>query len=201
MRRPIAAILAFFFCSLLPAADAEKAPASLADIIEQKESPRLKEIALYPSKDAVRVVIVPTKKVDFKYDLLVGEGRDRIYIDLRDGTSADGFQPPKVESGGFLKAIRMGKRPDGIRIVFDIGTVEKYNVLVLDDPWRVVIDYIGGPPPDETPPTEPQRPILLPQKKEAKPAPSVVAPPPAPIIAVLPSTVPRSTYAPSTMTM
>lgn len=43
-------------------------------------------------------------------------------------------------------------------------------MLVLDDPWRVVIDYIGGPPPDETIPTEPQRPILVPKKAPSAPA-------------------------------
>ncbi len=149
----------------------DRANSSLGDIIAQKAAtPRLKEISLYPSKDAVRVVIVPSEKVEFKYDLLVGEGKDRIYVDLRGGTTAEGFILPKIESGGFLKGIRLGKRPEGIRIVFDIGAVEKYNVIVLDDPWRIVIDYIGGPPPDETVPAEPQRPILMPEKKVAVPS-------------------------------
>jgi len=160
-----AGLIALFLGVSLVSAGAESEQ-SLASIIEGKGTvPRLKEIALYPSKDAVRVVIVPTEKVEFKYDLLVGEGNDRIYVDLK-RTSAEGFTLPTVEAGGFLKGIRMGKRQDGIRIVFDIGTVEKYNVLVLDNPWRVVIDYIGGPPAEESIPAEPQRPILLPQKRD-----------------------------------
>ncbi len=142
-----------FFGSSIGGGETQPA-APIGEVILQKSAaPRLKEIALYPSPDAVRVVIVPSEKVDFKYDLLVGEGKDRIYVDLKGGTTAEGFSPPPVEKGGFLKGIRLGKRPDGIRVVFDIGSVEKYNVLVLDDPWRIVIDYIGGPPPEEPPVT------------------------------------------------
>ncbi|HNW15387.1 MAG TPA: N-acetylmuramoyl-L-alanine amidase, partial [bacterium] len=38
------------------------------------------------------------------------------------------------------------KRDTGIRIVLDTGKVESYNVIEMEEPWRIVIDYYGKKP-------------------------------------------------------
>lgn len=129
----------------LPIGDIIKTKALTPDADEPKKAPpRLEDITLYEMNDSVRVVIRPSEKVDFKYDLLAGNAKDRIYIDLKSGITADGFTAPTVAADSFLRAIRLGKRDEGTRIVLDTGKVEKYNVMVMDDPWRIVIDYIGA---------------------------------------------------------
>ncbi len=154
-------LLPLLFSALLSAG--EPALTGIEDIIKAKsDAPqgetavlptfeaRLEAVTLYQSEDSVRVVLRPSAKVDFKYDLLAGNGKDRIYIDLK-RTTADGFAAPTVTPDSFLRAIRLGKRDDGIRIVLDTGKVEKYNVMVMEEPWRVVVDYIGRKPLPSTP--------------------------------------------------
>ncbi len=154
--------------SLLWAAETPALP-GIEDIIKEKSvAAKLTGITLYQSNDSVRVVIQPSEKVDFKYDLLAGNGKDRIYIDLKQ-TTADGFTVPTVTADSFLRAIRLGKRDDGTRIVLDTGKVEKYNVMVMEEPWRVVIDYIGrkSAPPVPVAPVVPTPPTV--GKKETPP--------------------------------
>lgn len=188
------AVIPTLLCLLLsPMLIAEEAALPIGDIIKtkaltpdadepKKAAPRLEDITLYEMNDSVRVVIRTSEKVDFKYDLLAGNAKDRIYIDLKNGLTADGFATPPVAADSFLKAIRLGKRDEGTRIVLDTGKVEKYNVMVMDDPWRVVIDYIGArqtPPPVAGKKSEPA--VAEPEKKPAdKPAAqkTIAAPPP-----------------------
>ncbi|HNT26922.1 MAG TPA: N-acetylmuramoyl-L-alanine amidase [bacterium] len=152
----------------LPIGDIIKEKALSTDVDEPKKAtPRLEDITLYEMNDSVRVVVRPSEKVDFKYDLLAGNAKDRIYIDLKNGLTAHGFTAPQVSADSFLKAIRLGKREEGTRIVLDTGKVEKYNVMVMDDPWRIVIDYIGA---RQTPPAEKKSgpAVAGPEKKSAE---------------------------------
>ncbi|HOW52889.1 MAG TPA: N-acetylmuramoyl-L-alanine amidase [bacterium] len=163
--------------SLLRAADADNPTLpGIEDIIQKKSvaTAKIAGITLYQSEDSVRVVIQPSEKVDFKYDLLAGNGKDRIYIDLKK-TTADGFTVPTVTADSFLRAIRLGKRDDGTRIVLDTGKVEKYNVMVMEEPWRVVIDYIGRKqaPPAPSAPALPTPPAT---GKKGTPPPAVKQP-------------------------
>lgn len=108
----------------------------------EKGAKKLNDIKVWPGKSSIRVAIYPSEKVSYKYNLLKDGGTNRIYIDLI-GVDASGFVLPDVKYDSFLKKIRLGKRENGIRIVIETGKVESYNVVEMEEPWRIVIDYYG----------------------------------------------------------
>jgi len=145
------AFISFFIVITLSAGDSIKDEdrASLTDLLTEltkaKPDKILNDIKVWPGESSIRVAIYPSDKVKYKYNLLKGEDKDRIYIDLL-AVDADGFTLPDVKYDSFLKGIRMGKRDTGIRIVLDTGKVESYNVIEMEEPWRIVIDYYGKKP-------------------------------------------------------
>jgi len=115
----------------------------LSDLTSKKASKKLENIKVWPAESSIRVVIYPSEKVKYKYNLLPGkEDKDRIYIDLLSVDAKD-FSLPEIEYDSFLKNIRIGKRKTSVRIVLDTGKVESYNVIEMEEPWRIVIDYYG----------------------------------------------------------
>lgn len=108
----------------------------------EKGAKKLNDIKVWPGKSSIRVAIYPSEKVSYKYNLLKDGAANRIYIDLI-GVDASGFVLPDVKYDSFLKKIRLGKRENGIRIVIETGKVESYNVVEMEEPWRIVIDYYG----------------------------------------------------------
>lgn len=114
----------------------------LTDLISKKAKKKLEDIKVWPAESSIRVVIYPNEKVKYKYNLLPGKDKDRIYIDLL-SVNAEDFSLPEVEYDSFLKNIRIGKRKTSVRIVLDTGKVESYNVMEMEEPWRIVIDYYG----------------------------------------------------------
>ena len=134
---------------------------------------------MWPGKSSVRVAIYPSEKVTYKYNLLKDGATNRIYIDLI-GVDASGFTLPEVESISFLKKLRLGKRENGIRIVIETGKVESYNVVEMEEPWRIVIDYYGEKAAETVPEKAPEKVAEKPaakaepkgkaEVKEAKPA-------------------------------
>ncbi len=114
--------------------------------IKQKQQPQtiLKNIKVWAGKTSTRIAIYPSNTIKFKYNLLHGkDGIDRIYIDLL-GTKKGDFSLPQLKHNTFFKGIRLGNRKNALRIVLDVGKVEKYNVFVMQEPWRIVIDYYGN---------------------------------------------------------
>lgn len=115
----------------------------IMDLINASQgAKKLNDIKVWPGKSSVRVAIYPNEKVTYKYNLLKDGATNRIYIDLI-GVDASGFVLPDVQSSSFLKKLRLGKRENGIRIVIETGKVESYNVVEMEEPWRIVIDYYG----------------------------------------------------------
>lgn len=123
--------------------DGESMDQLIMDLINASQgTKKLNDIKVWPGKSSVRVAIYPSEKVTYKYNLLKDGATNRIYIDLI-GVDASGFTLPEVESISFLKKLRLGKRENGIRIVIETGKVESYNVVEMEEPWRIVIDYYG----------------------------------------------------------
>lgn len=114
----------------------------LTELVKEKPDKTLNDIKVWPAESSIRVAIYPSDKVKYKYNLLKGEEGDRIYIDLL-AVDAESFSLPEVKVDAFLRGIRMGKRESGVRIVLDTGKVESYNVIEMEEPWRIVIDYYG----------------------------------------------------------
>ena len=123
--------------------DGESMDQLIMDLINASQgAKKLNDIKVWPGKSSVRVAIYPSEKVTYKYNLLKDGATNRIYIDLI-GVDASGFVLPDVQSSSFLKKLRLGKRENGIRIVIETGKVESYNVVEMEEPWRIVIDYYG----------------------------------------------------------
>lgn len=122
--------------------DRESLSQLLNDLTGTAPSKKLNDIKVWPGESSIRVAIYPDAKVKYKYNLLKGDNDDRIYIDLI-SVDAEGFALPDVKYDSFLKGIRLGKKDNGIRIVLDTGKVESYNVMEMEEPWRIVIDYYG----------------------------------------------------------
>lgn len=138
--------------------DRESLSQLLNDLTGAAPSKKLNDIKVWPGKSSIRVAIYPDAKVKYKYNLLKGDKDDRIYIDLI-SVDAEGFALPDVKYDSFLKGIRLGKKDNGIRIVLDTGKVESYNVMEMEEPWRIVIDYYGtkAPEPKETVDSKPEK--------------------------------------------
>ncbi len=123
---------------------------------------QLKKVKVWPGKDSVRVALYPEKEVHFKYQKLPGKQEDRIYIDLLNTTGSPSLLSG-IPTSPFLKAVRMGQRDTGVRVVLDTGKIEKYNVTVMSEPYRIVIDYYG-----KRAPSSPKNNAVSTQKKTDK---------------------------------
>ncbi|MBP5201541.1 N-acetylmuramoyl-L-alanine amidase [bacterium] len=154
MKFRIFLILIFLFFPVfaqtsLSDADRESLDQLIEDLINaEKSAKKLNDIKVWPGKSSVRVAIYPSEKVSYKYNLLPDGATNRIYIDLI-GVDASGFTLPAVEPSSFLKKLRLGKRENSIRIVIETGKVESYNVVEMEEPWRIVIDYYGEKIPEK----------------------------------------------------
>ena len=136
-------LLPVFAQTSLSDSDRESLDQLISDLTNVAHSTKkLNDIKVWPGESSVRVAIYPSEKVTFKYNLLKDGATNRIYIDLI-GVDASGFVLPDVKYDSFLKKIRLGKRENGIRIVIETGKVESYNVVEMEEPCRIVIDYYG----------------------------------------------------------
>lgn len=163
-----------FFCAAdsIKDEDRESLTVLLTELTKEKPDKTLNDIKVWPGESSIRVAIYPSDKVKYKYNLLKGDDKDRIYIDLL-AVDADGFSLPDVKYDSFLKGIRMGKRETGIRIVLDTGKVESYNVIEMEEPWRIVIDYYGKKPVEveKKPEIKDTEAVVKVKEKEQKPEP------------------------------
>ncbi len=81
-----------------------------------------------------------------KYQAARISGPDRIYFDIEGAkiNSALLHNPIEVESGGFLKTVRVAQNQSGVvRVVLEVNRVKDYSVFLLPDPYRLVVDVYG----------------------------------------------------------
>lgn len=103
-------------------------------------------IKFWSINNYTRVVVKVSGPVRFKEQLLEQEGNKprRLYIDLATSRVAPEGRGPLSIGDGLLKQVRVGQyRPDTVRVVLDIESIEKYKIFRLYDPFRVVIDVKG----------------------------------------------------------
>ena len=162
--------LPVFAQSSLSDSDRESLDQLISDLTNaSKSAKKLNDIKVWPGNSSVRVAIYPSEKVTFKYNLLKDGATNRIYIDLI-GVDASGFVLPDVKYDSFLKKIRLGKRENGIRIVIETGKVESYNVVEMEEPCRIVIDYYGEKVPEKVAEKAPEKaPAAVETRAEPKP--------------------------------
>jgi len=122
-----------------------------------------------------RIVIDIGSKV--KYQAARISGPDRIYFDIEGAkvSSALLHKPIDIESGGFLKTVRVAQYQTGVaRVVLEVNRVSDYSVFLLPNPYRLVVDVYGtsaaaeaaardttpppGPTTTDAPPVKPEKP-------------------------------------------
>jgi N-acetylmuramoyl-L-alanine amidase len=149
-----------------------------------------------------RIVIDVGSKV--KYQAARISGPDRIYFDIEGAkvSSVLLHKPIDVETGGFLKTLRVAQNHSGVvRVVLEVNRATDYSVFLLPDPYRLVVDVYGtsaaaeeaarntaplpGPTTADLPPVKPEKPV-----KETVAKASPKAPEKAPVIS--PSSAPAA---------
>jgi N-acetylmuramoyl-L-alanine amidase len=102
------------------------------------------EIRYWSNEDYTRVVVQLDREIEFRKHIL--SNPDRIYFDLQDTrlrSALNGKTYPVNDV--FIKQVRVAQNtPDMVRLVLDFEKINKHTVFALYDPFRIVIDTLGG---------------------------------------------------------
>jgi len=105
----------------------------------EAEMAEVRGIRHWSSSGHTRVVVDLSQPVEFNKNRL--SNPDRLYFDLRNSKIVGEIKRELPVGDGILKSIRAGQfSPDTVRVVLDLETIENYEVFILDDPTRLVID-------------------------------------------------------------
>jgi N-acetylmuramoyl-L-alanine amidase len=138
--------------SAKPAA-AEKAPALADTKVEASGEnhatggarPEVTQVHTWNADTYTRIVIDVGAQV--KYEAARISNPDRIYFDIENAKIDPDLlhKGVEVESGGFLKSIRVGQNQlDVVRVVLEVDHAKDYSVYLLPDPYRLVVDVFGS---------------------------------------------------------
>jgi N-acetylmuramoyl-L-alanine amidase len=113
---------------VLPQVDAAQSKAATITRIEQ-----------YAGRDSARVVVFVTHPTVFELGSLDAEGDrgPRLFVDIRSARYSGQWSLP---GEGLVQGVRVGKRPDGTRVVLDLEAGADKRVFYLPEPFRLVID-------------------------------------------------------------
>ena len=102
------------------------------------------EVRYWSNEDYTRVVIQLDREVEFRKQIL--SNPDRIYFDLQESQlQSDLLGKTYAVNDLFLKQLRVGQNRDTVvRVVLDFEQIKKHTVFALYDPFRIVIDTLGG---------------------------------------------------------
>ena len=118
---------------------------SSREIIAASSSPQVTRIRTWNADTYTRIVI--DVGAQLKYQAARISGPDRIYFDIENAKISPELvhQPIEVESGGFLKGVRVAQNQSGVvRVVLEVNHVKDYSVFLLPDPYRLVVDVYGS---------------------------------------------------------
>lgn len=126
-----------------PATDTEQ-DSSSDDSEASPGNSQVSRIRTWNADSYTRVVIDVGSKV--KYQAARISEPDRIYFDI-EGTKVSPSllrKPIDIDSGGFLKTVRVAQNQAGVvRVVLEVNHVSDYSVFLLPDPYRLVVDVYG----------------------------------------------------------
>ncbi|MCH7802812.1 MAG: N-acetylmuramoyl-L-alanine amidase [Acidobacteria bacterium] len=109
------------------------------------------EIRYWSNEDYTRVVIQLDREIEFQKHIL--SNPHRIYFDLQDTrlrSALNGKTYPVNDV--FIKQVRVAQNTaNTVRLVLDFEKINKHTVFALYDPFRIVIDTLGGRRPPATP--------------------------------------------------
>lgn len=99
-------------------------------------------IRCWSSPGYTRVVVDLTGRVDFVQNRLTNP--DRLYFDLDNTTIAKEIVTSVPVGDDILKTVRAGQFTcNTVRVVLDLKEFKDFNVFILEDPARLVIDVYG----------------------------------------------------------
>ena len=109
------------------------------------------EIRYWSNEDYTRVVVQLDREIEFRKHIL--SNPNRIYFDLQNTrlrSDLNGKTYPVNDV--FIKQIRVAQNTSNtVRLVLDFEEINKHTVFALYDPFRIVIDTLGGKRPPATP--------------------------------------------------
>lgn len=96
----------------------------------------------WSSEQYTRVVVDADGPVHFTRNVL--KKPDRLYFDLRNSRLQKKSPPSVSIRDGILKSVRSGQfKNNVVRVVLDLHEIANYNVFLLENPYRLVIDVFG----------------------------------------------------------
>ena len=102
----------------------------------------VKSIRYWSTFDYTRIVVDLSEPVEFSKKQI--SNPDRLYFDLQNTTIAKEIRNSLPVGDGILKVVRAGQfNPDTVRVVLDLEEISEFNVFILDNPARLVIDVHG----------------------------------------------------------
>jgi N-acetylmuramoyl-L-alanine amidase len=111
---------------------------------------KVKEIRYWSGSTHTRIVIDLDREVYYKEQLLKGDielqKSPRLLIDLKAAKLSSDLKEPIFLNAGILKRVRFGQYTlETVRIVLDLENITDYKIFPLNNPFRVVVDVMGGP--------------------------------------------------------
>jgi len=111
----------------------------------------IKGIRYWSSPDYTRVVVDLTGTTEYSQNRLTNP--ERLYFDLKNTLITKEIVTSVPIGNDILKTVRAGQFTcDTVRVVLDLKDIKEFNVFILEDPARLVIDVYGkekGSPPDK----------------------------------------------------
>lgn len=108
----------------------------------------LSSIRFWSNQGYTRVVLNLSSKGVYRPRLLPADPKagigPRLVIDLPDTSAGIGIVESQSVADGLLRQIRTGRpEPGQLRVVLDLQSYKKYEIIPLSDPFRIVIDITG----------------------------------------------------------
>ena len=102
----------------------------------------VKDIRQWSSKGYTRVAVDLSAPVEFSNKRI--SNPDRLYIDLKNTKISKEINTTLPVGDGILKTVRAGQfNQDTVRVVLDLEEIKDFEVFMLDDPARLIIDVYG----------------------------------------------------------
>ncbi len=124
-----------------------KTKASGSDNVAAASDPaHLQTIRHWSSDDYTRVVLDLDARANYKDMLLkpdpsIDKPFYRVVVDVHNSRLGDQVQKALNINDGILRRVRTGQfRPDQIRVVLDVNSLDTYRIFTLENPDRVVVD-------------------------------------------------------------
>ncbi|NWF74993.1 MAG: N-acetylmuramoyl-L-alanine amidase [Nitrospirae bacterium] len=109
---------------------------------------KIENIRYWSSSDYTRVVIDLSGNIEFSQNRI--SDPERLYFDFANTDIVKGLRTTFQIGDGVLKTVRIGKfNQNTTRVVLDLEEFRDFNVFVLDNPVRLVIDIYGNEKDDE----------------------------------------------------